>query len=632
MRTLTTIVILTIAFSLIALEVALSDQQSHMTNSAGWRDAANSEPENVKQIISDHGGEWCKTQVVWEAKATGKAGTDKLGLGDPNLPCPAEGQCDNYVIRDNSIPGPYDPIIWVRLKFNVFAEDDGSNPAASQAEIDDNVDRLNADYLPARVQFIYETEFINSTQFRYFVNSEMNQMKFQHAESPSTKLNIYIVTIDADYIGIGTFPWDSDALTYRGGVVADNGYIGDNWALLSHEVGHCVGLWHTHHGVSEVNQCGGCYERAGTQSGDVLGDFCSDTDPTPVNYTCSPPGGTDPCNGIGWGDTDLQNYMGYSPDYCQTEFSIHQYGRMRCWINDELLTLTDEDIDQDGIDNPDDNCPTVYNPGQDDSDADTVGNFCDNCELTPNRDQLDGDADGLGDVCDDCTDSDNDGYGNPGYVLNVCPDDNCPYDWNPFQSDFDGDLYGDSCDNCPDIYNEYQYDKDDDGEGDACEAEGVYLQCCLDLEDAYYLEPYSYQFWAVGGVEPYSWRKGIGQLPFGLSLDVNTGLMSGTPSWKADYFFQVIVEDQMGAEDTIGINMTIDDPPPPAWVCGDADASGEVDIDDVVYMANYIFSGGPAPDPLESGDADCSGGVDIDDMKQLGDNWLSTLCSSDWEV
>ena len=50
------------------------------------------------------------------------------------------------------------------------------------------------------------------------------------------------------------------------------------------------------------------------------------------------------------------------------------------------------------------------------------------------------------------------------------------------------------------------------------------------------------------------------------------------------------------------------------FLCGDADASGEADIDDVVYLINFIFSGGPEPVPYESGDADCSGGVDIDDV------------------
>jgi hypothetical protein len=54
-----------------------------------------------------------------------------------------------------------------------------------------------------------------------------------------------------------------------------------------------------------------------------------------------------------------------------------------------------------------------------------------------------------------------------------------------------------------------------------------------------------------------------------------------------------------------------------AYVCGDADASGDVDIDDVVYLIAYIFSSGPPPDPYESGDADCSVDIDIDDVVYL---------------
>jgi hypothetical protein len=53
------------------------------------------------------------------------------------------------------------------------------------------------------------------------------------------------------------------------------------------------------------------------------------------------------------------------------------------------------------------------------------------------------------------------------------------------------------------------------------------------------------------------------------------------------------------------------------YVPGDADGSSDVDIDDVVYLIGYIFSGGPAPDPLETGDADCSDDVDIDDVVYL---------------
>jgi len=53
------------------------------------------------------------------------------------------------------------------------------------------------------------------------------------------------------------------------------------------------------------------------------------------------------------------------------------------------------------------------------------------------------------------------------------------------------------------------------------------------------------------------------------------------------------------------------------YLCGDADASGAVDIDDAVYIIGYIFAGGPAPQPFGAGDVNCSGDVDIDDVVYL---------------
>lgn len=53
------------------------------------------------------------------------------------------------------------------------------------------------------------------------------------------------------------------------------------------------------------------------------------------------------------------------------------------------------------------------------------------------------------------------------------------------------------------------------------------------------------------------------------------------------------------------------------FVCGDADGSGAVDIDDAVFLIEYIFAGGPEPDPIESGEVDCSGSTDIDDVVYL---------------
>jgi hypothetical protein len=51
--------------------------------------------------------------------------------------------------------------------------------------------------------------------------------------------------------------------------------------------------------------------------------------------------------------------------------------------------------------------------------------------------------------------------------------------------------------------------------------------------------------------------------------------------------------------------------------CGDVDASGGVDIDDVVYLLNYIFLAGPPPYSFTDSDVDCSGDISIDDVVYL---------------
>ena len=61
----------------------------------------------------------------------------------------------------------------------------------------------------------------------------------------------------------------------------------------------------------------------------------------------------------------------------------------------------------------------------------------DNVRITamtpPNPGQEDADGDGKGDVCDDCTDWDADGFGDPGFALNICALDTCPALYNPDQ-------------------------------------------------------------------------------------------------------------------------------------------------------------------------------------------------------
>ena len=119
----------------------------------------------------------------------------------------------------------------------------------------------------------------------------------------------------------------------------------------------------------------------------------------------------------------------------------------------------DDRADRDGDRVPDgcDNCPQSPNPNQADWNANGVGDACDdsdgdglfdagdNCVSVPNHLQEDRDNDHIGDACDPCTDTDGDGFGDPGFPANTCPDDNCPFKSNPDQRDSDGDGVGDAC-------------------------------------------------------------------------------------------------------------------------------------------------------------------------------------------
>lgn len=192
-------------------------------------------------------------------------------------------------------------------------------------------------------------------------------------------------------------------------------------------------------------------------------------------------------------DSDADSY-GDACDSCPLV-----YDDRRDLDEDGLGDACDVDLDGDGVDNEDDNCPWVPNANQADLDDDGVGDGCD--------DDLDGDGCAEDDLCpwvasSNCADelpagvcvgdADDDGVGDD--------IDNCVGWVNPSQRDLNGDGLGDPCDvdrdgdgrfnthdNCPDAANTTQDDADRDGWGDACDDRYCFVvnndpATCLDPE------------------------------------------------------------------------------------------------------------------------------------------------------
>ncbi|MCL1942445.1 MAG: zinc-dependent metalloprotease [Candidatus Azobacteroides sp.] len=233
----------------------------------------------------------------------------------------------------------------VRIFFHIIKRSNGTG-GQTQTEVNTAFNTLQSDYQPYGISFelLGTDEIWNDNYYNVNINFSCNTNgntdcdgdgKFNnfHPNSHTNAVDIYLFANDKLNSGLAA------GIPASALVIGGNAY-NINLAsshILSHEIGHCLGLYHTFHGLCE----GGCAELVNGNNCSTCGDFVCDTPADPqmhqVNQnTCIWNGSTcSVSNKDANGDSYHPNttlYMAYIAPNCMQQHTPGQVTRMKAMI------------------------------------------------------------------------------------------------------------------------------------------------------------------------------------------------------------------------------------------------------------------------------------------------------------
>lgn len=199
---------------------------------------------------------------------------------------------------------------------------------------------LNTNFLGSRIQFnLLGYDYINDNN--YYNDCSKKESQLCVINNKQNAINIYVLGTSTvwnyEVNQYTKIPIAGQALSIPSTslILHGNSY---NSLTLPHEMGHCLGLFHTFHGTCteigylytvDTNQC---QEWVNGNNSGTCGDYIPDTPADPNKWSnCTYNGSERDANGDSY-RPDPQNMMSYSGNSCRSLFTTMQSERMRNFI------------------------------------------------------------------------------------------------------------------------------------------------------------------------------------------------------------------------------------------------------------------------------------------------------------
>ncbi len=246
-------------------------------------------------------------------------------------PYSLQNNFNSFQLNDNSFNTNY----CIKIYIHVIRKSNGTDGQSYQS-VQNAINILNSDFNPYNINFVWDNsiDYIDNTSYFNTPSSSIFSVN-NHSDG----IDIYLYDESSPAGGLANGVGNSSELYVSGLYWGEPNISLIESHVISHEMGHVLFLWHTHHGTyNEGGNDNPCPELVNGNNGIDCGDYVYDTPADPhlqfnVNYPeCEWNSSGVDQNGDSY-HPDEKNIMAYTNVSCMQYFTMQQGLRMRSAIS-----------------------------------------------------------------------------------------------------------------------------------------------------------------------------------------------------------------------------------------------------------------------------------------------------------